>query len=187
METANAVGDRKLSDEELGTLTRRLLEIARRISEGVLDRREVLRVLQLLIEGRASQMIEPCRRRHRQEPRSFEMLPPAERRKSKAPLRLRTKQYLNRLYFHYRLYFSGKRMGGQKRLRPEDVMALMWEAENIPQPGINYEWTPVQSILDDWDASEHDRAIVASTLQWLGTNTGREFLGRFVATADLHI
>lgn len=187
METAQAVGDSKLTDEELGTITRRLMEIVRRTNEGALNKRQVLRALQMLVEGQAETMTEPCRRPHRQTPQPFRMLPPAERRRSRAPLRLRTTQFLKRLYFHYRMYFSGRRTGGQKCLHPEDIMALLWEAENIPEPHINHGWTPVQSILDDWDASEHDRAIVASTLQWLGTNTGREFLGRFVATANLHI
>lgn len=63
----------------------------------------------------------------------------------------------------------------------------MWEAENIPNQGINRGWTPVQSILDDFHASEHDRAIVASTLQWLGTNCGKEYLQRMVATADIEV
>lgn len=104
METAKAVGDGKLTDDELGTMTRRLMEIVRRINEGSLDKRQTLKALQMLIEGKAEQMTEPCQRKHRSESRPFKMLPIAERRKSTAPLRMRTEQYLKRLYFHYKLF-----------------------------------------------------------------------------------
>lgn len=187
METAIAVGDGKLTDYELGTMTRRLMEIVRRINEGSLDKRQTLKALQMLIEGKAEQMVEPCNRKHRSDKIPFKMLPPAERRKSTAPLRLRTEQYRKRLYYFYRAFFARGKYMGKKRLHPEDIIALMWEAENIPDQIINHGWTPVQSILDDYHASKHDRAIVASTLQWLGTNCGREFLRRMVATADLDV
>lgn len=187
METAKAVGDGKLTDDELGTITRRLMEIVRRINEGSLDKKHIFKALQMLIEGRAEQMTEPCLRKHRAENMVFKMLSPRLRRKSKAPLRMRLKQSRDRLYFHYKLFLSQGGYWGQKRLHPEDIIALMWEAENIPEQNINHGWVPVQSILDDYDASEHDRAIVASTLQWLGTNCGQEFLRRVVATADLDV
>jgi hypothetical protein len=187
METAKAVGDGRLTDEEIGIPTRRLIEIIRRINEGALDRRDTMRALQMLIEGKAKQMVEPCSRPHRSESLKFKMLPPAERRKSRAPLRMRSEQYRKRLYFHYRAFFSKRKSWTGKALHPEDIIALMWEAENIPHPGINHGWTPVQSILSDFNASEHDRAIVASTLQWLGTNVGQDFLRRMVATAGLDV
>ncbi len=188
METAKAVGDGKLTNDEIGILTRRLIEIIRRINEGVLDKRNTMHAIQMLIEGKAKQMVEPCSRPHRSERIQFKMLPPKERRKSRAPLRMRTEQYLERLYFYYRSYFDQrKHWTSQKKLHPEDIIALLWEAENIPKQGVNHGWTPVQSILGDFDASEHDRAIVASTLQWLGTNTGSEFLRRMVATANLDV
>lgn len=187
METAIAVGDGKLTDDELGTMTRRLMETVRRINEGSLDKRQTLKALQMLIEGKVEQMIEPCQRKHRSESRQFKMLPIAERRKSTAPLRMRTEQYLKRLYYHYKLFLFTNQYWGEKQLNAEDIFALMWEAENIPRQGINHGWTPVQSILGDFHASEHDRAIVASTLQWLGTNTGREYLRKMVATADIDL
>jgi hypothetical protein len=185
METAKAVGDGKLTDYELGTITRRLIEIIRRTNEGTVDKDQTLKALQMLIEGKAQQMVEPCPRKHCSEYIPFKMLSPVERRKSNAPLRLRTEQYRKRLYYYFRLYFSGTKAWGGKRLHPEDIIALMWEAENIPDRSINHGWTPVQNILNDYHASKHDRAIVASTLQWLGTNCGREFLRRLVATTNL--
>ncbi|PCI29279.1 hypothetical protein COB52_02670 [Candidatus Kaiserbacteria bacterium] len=187
METATAVGDGKLTNEDLGTLTRRLIDIIRRVNEGTIEKRDVLTAFQRLAEGKAKEMVEPCPRTHRRDPVKFKMLPIKERRKSRAPLRMRTPQFLNRLYFRYRASFSSHKIYGDRYLMHEDIIALMWEAENIPRPAVNHGWTPVLTILDDRNASKHDREIVASTLQWLGTNVGREFLGRLVATADIQI
>lgn len=185
--TAYAVNDGKLTDDELGVITRRLMEIVRRINEGTLDKELTLRALQMLIEGQAKKMVEPCPLPHRSKPIPFKMIPPGERRKSRAPLRMRLPHSVKRLYFRYKGYFSGHGSVTGKGLHPEDIIALMWEAENIPQSWLSHGSTPVNAILHDANPSEHDRMVVASTLQWLGTNVGREFLSRVVATADLDI
>ena len=187
METAHAVGDGKLTDEELGVIARRVAEITRRINEGTIDKKSVMQALQNIIEGKAKQMVEPCPRPHRQSPMDLEKLSLTERRKSRAPLRLRLDWSKKRLYYHYRAFLNRTPTSQGKALHHEDVIALMWEAENIPKTWLNHGWTPVQTILDDFHASKHDRAIVASTLQWLGTNGGQSFLKRLVATAKLDV
>ncbi len=187
METAIAVGDGKLTNEELGALTRRFMEVIRRIKEGTVEKADVLVAFQMVAEGRTKQMVEPCKRQHRMDCKQFFMLAPSERRKSRAPLRMRPQKWIDRLYWKYRMFFDGKKVYGGTSLMPEDVIALMWEAENIPAFNINNGWTPIQSILYDFNAGEHDRGIVSATLQWLGTNTGREFLRRMVATANLDV
>jgi hypothetical protein len=61
----------------------------------------------------------------------------------------------------------------------------MWEAENIPRCGR----VPLQSIVESEGGVVDDRDVkmVANTIQWIGTNCGREFLRRFILAADIHI
>jgi hypothetical protein len=66
-------------------------------------------------------------------------------------------------------------------------MAEMWEAENSPKSWLNHGSVPVLYILDESNPSVRDREVMASTLQWLGTNSGKEFLSRFVSAADLQM
>ena len=179
----------RLSNDELGLLHRRVDEIKRRITEGTIDKAEALGALQRIIEGRADS-IGPCKKRHRSEPLVFKRPPIKERRRSRAPIRLRLPKYLNRLYFHYKYKFQVGKWGSPsgRRLTSEDIMAQMWEAENIPRTGRNHGLVPIQTILDtDSIPNEREAAIVSSTLQWLGTNVGSEFLMRFIRTTDIHI
>ena len=176
----------RLSDTELGLIYRRVDEIKRRINEGTLDKDMTLRALQLVIEGKAREQ-HPCSRRHRSEPLAFKRPPLKERRRSKAPLKLRLPQWVNRLFFHYKsklatnMWYS---TSGRK-LHPEDIMSMMWEAENIPCWSLNNGRVPVQTILDTETPTEREVAIISSALQWLGTNIGREFLVRYIRTADI--
>ncbi|MBY0537865.1 hypothetical protein K2P47_00515 [Patescibacteria group bacterium] len=186
METASAVGDGKLDNDELGILFRRITEIARRIDAGSISKKSVLEALQAIVEGRAEKMLSPCNKPHRSVHVKF--VPPAdeERKKSLAPVAMRLPVYANKLGLYDRLreqYPSGH----YPEKHPEDIMALMWEAKNIPDPMINYGRVPVQTILDEPDPSVHDRMVMASTLQWLGTTDGRDFLVHFVLAADLSV
>ncbi|MBP6924513.1 MAG: hypothetical protein KBB78_03010 [Candidatus Pacebacteria bacterium] len=192
METAqNAVGDgtsSRLSNEELGLICRRINEIERRITEGTLAKRQALDALQGIVEGKTDSF-GPCKRRHRSEAITFKRPPIKERRKSRAPMRVRLPEFLNRLYYHYKHKLQTGRWGSPdgRRLHPEDVMAQMWEAENIPCVNLNFGRVPVQSILNTVNPSEREVAIVATTLQWLGTSIGNEFLVRYIRTANIHI
>lgn len=178
----------RLSNDTLGLLHRRVDEIKRRINEGTLEKQEVLGALQRIIESKFDS-IGPCKRRHRSEPLIFKRTLVSQRRKSIAPLRQRLPQQLNRLFFFYKHKLQTGMWGSPsgRKLHPEDIMAMMWEAENIPDPVLNFGRVPIQGILDSLDPTEREVAIVASTLQWLGTNIGSEFLVRFIRTADIPI
>jgi hypothetical protein len=190
MQTAhNAVLDgtlQRLSDPELGLIYRRVDEIKRRINEGTLHKDMTLRALQLVIEGKVKEP-EPCKRRHRSDTLNFNRPPIKERKKSKAPMRLRLPEFLNRLYYYYKYKLHTGSWGSPngRHLHPEDIMAQMWEAENIPNYNVNYGQVPVQSILNIDIPTKREVAIVSSTLQWLATNTGNEFLVRYIRTADI--
>lgn len=194
METAhNAVQDGtslRLSNEELGLICRRINEIERRIVEGTLSKREALDALQRIVEGKA-ESLGPCKLHHRSEAIPFKRPPIKERKKSLAPMRLRSKDRLNRLYYKCKLAMAtkGRFPKPKDRLLPEDIIVQMWEAENIPRLSINYGGVPLQSIVESEGrgVDEHDAKIVANTIQWIGTNCGREFIRRFILAADLHI
>ncbi len=194
METAHkAVKDGTslwLSDVELGLIHRRVDEIKQRLTEGTIRLPEALAALQIIIEGK-SEALSPCKLRHRSKAIPFKRPPLSERKKSLAPLRLRSKSRLDRLYYKYKLAFARKgRFPKQNdRLLPEDIIAQMWEAENIPQRGRNYGRVPLQSIVESEgrEVDEHDARIVANTIQWIGTNCGREFIRRFILAADISI
>lgn len=180
----------KLSNEELGLICRRINEIERRIVEGTLSKHDALDALQRIIEGKA-ESLKPCRQRHRSEAIPFKRPPINERKKSLAPMRLRSKDRLNRLYYKCKLAMATKtRFPKLKdRLLPEDIIVQMWEAENIPCQNLNYGRVPLQSIVESKgrEVAEHDAKIVANTIQWIGTNCGRDFIRRFILAADIPI
>lgn len=176
----------KITNEELGFIHRRVDEIKRRINEGTLPKNTALGALQKIVEGKP-EALDPCTLRHRGD-RIIFVRPPVEKRKlSRAPMRLRTESYLKRLFFHYKLSLRSGRFGraSKRQFTPEDIMAMLWEAENIPIQHLNGGSVPVLSILDSNNPPEREVAIVSSTLQWLGTNVGRDFLVRFIRTADI--
>jgi hypothetical protein len=181
---------RRLSNEELGLLHRRLDEIKRRIGEGTLQNDEVLTALQKIIESKAGSL-GPCRLHHRSKAKPFIRPPIEDRKKSLAPMRLRSANHLNRLYYRCKLALATKcRFPEPKeRLLPEDIIVQMWEAENIPRRHINYGRVPLHSILETEgrEVVEHDAKIVANTIQWLGTNVGSEFLRRFILAANISV
>lgn len=180
---------RRLSDDELGLLHRRLDEIKLRIAKGVLNKSEVYRALQAIIESKVG-MLGPCTRHHRSERIAFKRPSVHDRKKSLAPMRVRLPMFLNRLFFYYKYKLKTGywwSSGEASKLNPEDYMAMMWEAENIPRRGFNEGRVPVQLILGTDTPNDREVAIVASTLQWLGTNVGKEFLIRFIRTADIHV
>ncbi len=180
-----AVLDGKMNDDQLGMLHRRVDEIKRRINEDTISYYETVAVLQIIIEGK-TERLKPCARRHRSEPLPFVRPPIGKRKKSKAPMRLRLPEFLQRLYFNYRTkIFAYERWN--KMLTPEDIMAQMWEAENIPEPWHNQGRVPVQTILGNDTPPDREVMILSSTLQWLGTNQGRDFLVRFIRAADITI
>lgn len=194
MQTAhNAVQDGdsiRLTDEELGLIYRRIGEIQRRITEGTISKREALDALQRIVEGEA-ESLRPCTRHHRSEPRPFRLRPVKERRKSLAPVRLRSEDRLKRLFFKPKLAMQTKKHfpKAKDRLLPEDIIVYMWEAENIPVQGINYGSVPLQSIVesDGGEVDERDARMVANAIQWCGTNIGVDFIRRFILTADISI
>lgn len=186
METASAVQDGKLDDDEMGVLFRRLMEIAKRIDNGALNKKEVMSALQAIIEGRLKDMLTPCSRPHLSPRRTFTRLTNKERATSLTPIRLR-------------LPHSGSRLGLFANFRekepertfleqhPEDIMAEMWEAENVPRLWLNHGNVPLHSILGKVELTDQTVSIVASTFQWLGTSSGIEFLSRYVAVAKLSL
>ncbi|MFT7507119.1 MAG: hypothetical protein ACI92I_000258 [Acidimicrobiales bacterium] len=188
METAlQAVGDGKLTDDELGQLQRRLNEIVRRIEEGTITKKGALKLLQEVVKGKGEKLLEPCKRPHRSNLQPFVRPPKHECTQSLAPVRIRTQHYLCRLGVNRKLSETRGHEHFKKILHPEDVMALMWEAENIPIPMINSGRVPIQTILDGVAFSEENRAIVASAHQWLMTNIGREYLFRVIAATNLPV
>lgn len=184
METTKVVDDGKIGNTELGIMMRRLMEIVRRINEGTIEKHDAMKALQMIVEGR-SQEITKIPEQVKRFP--FKMLPVSERRKSRAPLKMRPQQWRDRLFYKYRQFFRKQRAYDGKVLMPEDIIAYIWEAENIPKLWVNHGSTPVNAILGTEKPSVHDREIVAATLQWLGTNVGRSFLDRLIKTAELHL
>ncbi len=184
METAPAVGDGKLNNDEMGMLFRRVTEISKRIDAGSISKKDAMNALQAIIEGRASSMLETCKTPHRSKHVKFVSPTKDDRKKSLAPVTMRLAGSLNRLGFYDNVREQNHGRHYPEK-HPEDIMAEMWEAENIPDAMINHGSVPVQHILDNSKPSEHDRMVMASTLQWLGTNVGRDFLSRFVSAADL--
>ena len=53
-----------------------------------------------------------------------------------------------------------------------------WIKENLPQPGLNSGRGILQGLMNhhEIEISDRERKIVASIIQWLGTNIGSSFL-----------
>lgn len=179
----------RLSDDELGLIYRRVDEIKRRVTDGTISFATVAAALQTIIEGN-SESLGRCKKRHRSEPLLFKRRPVKERRKSLAGMRLRSKEMIKRLFWHYKQSFYTGRFGKatQKKFHPEDIIVMMWEAENIPSRSCNSGRVPIMNILETEDIpKDREAMIVNQTIQWLGTNIGLEFLGRYIRTADIPI
>jgi hypothetical protein len=170
METAPLSKTVRLPNEELGGLQRRMNEIVRRVEEGKITLPWAMSELQRIVEGKK---LPEVVYRNRAEPLAFVRPIRQERRRSKAPLHKRLKFWVERLKWPDR--------------NAEHIMAEMWEAECIPHSCINYGRTPVHTIMHDEDITDRDVQVISSTLQWLGTNAGKDFLRRFVRTAELYI
>jgi len=170
METAKLSKTVRLSNEDIGRLQRRLNEIVRRVEAGAIDLSWVDTEQQRILEGRK---IPEVRYRNRAEPLTFVRPPAKERRTSKAPLSMRLPNWVNRLRWPDR--------------NREHVMAEMWEAECIPRQCLNYGRTPIHAIMDGEKITDRDVQVISSTLQWLGTNVGGEFLRRFVRTTEMYL
>lgn len=173
METAQALSKtaRRLSNEELGSLQRRMNEIVRRVEEGNIELSWVMGETQRVIEGKK---IPEMVYRARAEPLEFKRPPKAERRRSKAQFKDRLPSWRTRLDWPQR--------------NNEHVMAEMWEAECIPRPWLSFGRTPINAIMGEGVVpTPYDVQVISSTLQWLGTNVGQEFLGRYIRVAQMWV
>lgn len=68
----------------------------------------------------------------------------------------------------------------------EHWMAMVWAAENVPDPMVDGGRTSVHQILGIEDGrapTPHDVQVVASVFQWLGTQSGQAFLREKILTA----
>jgi len=160
----------RLTNDELGLLQRRVNEIVRRAEEGSIELPWAMAEMQRIIEGKRLPEI-----RYMDRARKLEFVRPSadKLKKSKAPISKRLSQWLKRLEWPER--------------DAEQVMAEMWEAECIPENCINFGLTPLDAILHGEEITDRDVQVVNSTLQWLGTNIGKEFLRRFVRTIEMYV
>ncbi len=170
METVQLSKPRRLSNDEVGGLQRRVNEIARRVEEGTIDLSWVMEEMQRIIEG--VKLPKVCFREVA-EPLDFERAPPDERKFSRAPLHMRLLHMMRRLEFPNRT--------------PEHVMAEMWEAECIPDESVNFGRTPLDTIAGSPKPTRRDIQVINSTLQWLGTPVGRTFLAKFLRVSQIHL
>lgn len=83
----------------------------------------------------------------------------------------------------------------------EESFAYEWEAENVPQPGVNQGHGVLQNLMFDptsgrgWRSdgvcreviTQRDARIVATIVQWLGTNVGSGFLHRVFEKAGYQL
>tara|TARA_R110000824_G_scaffold401771_1_gene615720 strand:- start:401100 stop:401618 length:519 start_codon:yes stop_codon:yes gene_type:complete len=160
----------RLSNDELGLIQRRVNEIVRRAEEGTIELPWAMGEIQRIIEGRK---LPEVVYRNRAEPLQFDRPSVAERRKSKAPLHRRLAHWVTRLEWPER--------------NGEHIMAEMWEAECIPVHCVNNGRTPINTIMYEEHITDRDIRVISSTLQWLGTSAGKDFLRKFVRTAELYI
>lgn len=173
IETLKGVGDGKLTHEKMGMITVLVMELFRRMkskrSGEVVTFDFVRHGLQCLAEGR---MVFPPGDIHKDPSHMAFRRPSAEERaKSAVPF--------GTMLPHWR-----RRLGMPQRM-PENVMAELWEAENIPRSE-DMGGPTVWAIFDgDSRPSERDIQVVGSTLQWLATNTGSSFLRRYLNEANL--
>lgn len=171
MQTASLSKTVRLSNEELGSLQRRVHEIVRRVEEGTVPLEEAMTGLQRIIER---SQLPQVRYAERARPLAFEHLPRAERRKSRARLSIRLAHSLVRLRYPQR--------------NPERIIAELWEIECIPCDQVNYGRTPVEAIMGEGSRPTRDQiAIINSTIQWLGTNVGQTFLQKFLRVSQMYI
>lgn len=172
METAGPLSKtaKKVSNDELGSLQRRTNELVRRIEDGTLELSWVMAQLQLVIEGKR---VPDKVYLSRATPREFERLPEHKRGRSVTPLEKRLPESFTRLDFPQR--------------NMEHVMAEMWEAENIPRAGFDHGSCPAWVIMGGTEITDRDIQVMSSTLQWLGTNVGSDFLRRFLQVSQMHI
>jgi hypothetical protein len=171
METATlSTTAKRLTLEELGLLQRRTNEIVRRIEEGTITFEWAKKETQRIIEGREPPEVET---RYQASAKSLQFNWPSskERKQSRAPVSRRLPHYRERLNWPSRT--------------PEHVMVEMWEATCIPKSYVNSGQTPIESILGENKPTKRDVEIVNSTIQWLGTNVGREFLRRYVRATEM--
>lgn len=184
MQTESSVDRRRrLDDAELGQFMRRMFELKRRIEEGSVDRIQALKDLQDIIEGT---VVRRCSYEHLSGRTTFTRSPASRRKQSYAPIATRLAHSEQRLglYEKNREQFPMIQYG---EYTAEDIMAFMWEEENIPQPSINYGRVPLHAILDSDNLAPRDVAVIASTLQWLMTNVGSEFLRRVLLATKITI
>ncbi|OGI21508.1 MAG: hypothetical protein A2808_00505 [Candidatus Moranbacteria bacterium RIFCSPHIGHO2_01_FULL_55_24] len=186
METVKTVGDGyKIANEDLGALHRKLSEIVRRIEEGKLNRASVMQSLQNIIEGR---VVPEIRHLHKAPPLEFHRPSRQERRLSLGAINRRLPNFKKRLDFPVKT--------------PEHIIAELWEAECIPERIVNFGSTPVHAILDERPTPENpldamyrgatpvddrDVLVVNTTIQWLGTLIGQEFLRRFLGVSQISL
>lgn len=175
IETDKPVGDGNLTDAEMGMITRLFLEMMGRMKlkkgKGPVNFDFVRRVLQAIIENR---IVFPPQGEIEKDPPHmvFRRPPEADRRDSRTPYGKVFAHWANRLKFPERM--------------PENVIAELWEAENIPVRSINSGSTPLLSIFQGEEMpSERDIQVVGSTIQWFGTNAGSAFLRRYLIAADM--
>lgn len=183
METGKTVSDgRRLSNDDLGALTRKFRDIARRIEEGTISFDETLKGLQSVAEGRTvPQQIYTGTVR----PQEFRPPKAKDRKRSLGETKRRLRHYLKRLDWPQR--------------DPEHIIVELWEAENIPSRGSR---TPISAILDEREGAgsemfgdfrgppkleERDIQVVNSIIQWLGTGIGTSFLRKFLGVSQIII
>jgi hypothetical protein len=73
----------------------------------------------------------------------------------------------------------------------EVAFAEEWERENVPQPGLNQGHGVLQNLMCEPNShvlretiTQRDASIVATAIQWLGTNVGRAFLQSVFGQAE---
>ena len=170
METPQVSKTVKLSNEELGSVQRRVNELVRRAEEGSVSLPWLMKELQRLVEGRVIPEVQYI---SRASPLVFERLPESKRVHSKAPWSKRLPDSLNRLDWPDR--------------NAEHIMAELWETACLPDRSINYGRTPINQIMGELEPSHRDVQVISSTLQWLGTNAGQSFLCTFLRASQIHI
>ena len=169
METAQTLSRTvRLSNDEIGSLHRRVYEIVRRVEQGTVPYDEAMTGLQRVIER--TQMPTVRYSAHAR-PREMPRLRRSERRRSAARLAVRLPYSLVRLRHPER--------------NPERIIAELWEIECIPEACVNYGRTPINAILGEERPTERDVQVINSTIQYLGTNGGMEFLRKFLGASQM--
>jgi len=158
-----------LTDLETGILQRKLQDIVRRLEEGSLSFEIVVQALQRISEE--TFIFHYPEKKAKEDWEIFRRPSTEERRKSLSP-------------FGMTLPHQAKRLEWPGRT-PEHVMMELWEKENIPQPWVNHNRVPLNTILNAIDVLPHDAQVVAATVQWFGCHIGISHLGQFVRAAEL--